>query len=70
MQTVQSQSFARRFCALSVRSARRAQHLAIVLRHAGTDADSAQAELFRELARVNMREAKDRKRDAKQRGEW
>ncbi len=65
-----SKSFAIRYCRMSVKAARSFNKLSIRLRAAGTPEDIAQAEIFREIARVNIAEAKSRKASARMAGEW
>jgi hypothetical protein len=65
-----SHNFAMKYCALSVKAARRANRLSVRLRRSADASDKEQAAIFRAFAVANIREAKARKADARQNGAW
>ena len=60
-------SFAKRFARISVKAARSANRIAVLERK---DGNTEAAQVWREVAKVNIAEAKNRKAVARQAGEW
>lgn len=62
-----TETFARRMVCQMVRAARKANHAAILNRSNGYIDD---ADVQREMARMNIQQAKRSKRQARERGDW